>query len=99
MPHLGVYLVRHEDAEDADASTPDAHRALTGRGRSRMRATGKLVAEQEGRIDCIYSSPLVRAVQTAEILAGAIGLEEPLSIRPEIASPPTIGRLVRLIDE
>jgi phosphohistidine phosphatase len=95
MSPLGVYLVRHEEAEE---SANDAERALTGLGRQRMRRTGERVAK-EARIDCLYSSPLVRAVQTAEILAGALSLDEPVWIRPEIASPPSLRSLARLIEE
>jgi phosphohistidine phosphatase len=90
-----VYLVRHEEAGEAEN---DADRVLTGLGRRRMRATGKLVAAQPGRIDWMFSSPLLRAVQTAEILAGEVGLDEPLVIRPEIASPPNVRSLVRLLE-
>ena len=64
-----------------------------------MRATGQLLLAQDAVIDLIYTSPLVRAVQTAEILAGAIGLDEPVIVKPEIASPPTIRALVRMVEE
>ena len=93
---MDLYLVRHEDAEEAEI---DAHRSLSAVGRQRAQATGSLLAEQDGRIDLIYSSPLVRAIQTAEILALSLGLDEPLIVRPEIASPPSIGTLLRMIAE
>ena len=76
---MELYIVRHGIAEDigqGDACT-DAERALTRKGRARAR----LVAEALGRLgcrpDCIATSPLRRARQTADILAAALchGLE------------------------
>lgn len=93
---LAIYLVRHEDADDAEI---DSHRALSGIGRRRMRATARLFCDLPDRIDGIWTSPLVRAVQTAEILAQEIGLDEPIEALPEIASPPSIGVLLRMISE
>jgi phosphohistidine phosphatase len=98
VDRLGVYLVRHEDAEPAGDGS-DAHRGLTGHGRRRMRSTGRFVAVQppdRGLIDYIKTSPFVRAVQTAEILAGAIGLDDPVIVTPELAHPPSIRRLVEI---
>jgi phosphohistidine phosphatase len=92
---LHVYLVRHEEAEPG-YDIPDAHRALTGHGRSRMRSTGKMVV-QHANIDVIYTSPLVRAVQTAELLAAEVGLDEPLLAREVIANPPTLDRIIDLL--
>jgi phosphohistidine phosphatase len=96
MSKIDVYLLRHEAADDAPY---DDHRALTGEGRARMRRTGALFAVEMRRLDVIYTSPLVRAVQTAEILAGAIGFDEPLLVAPELAQPPTLDALVRLVDD
>src|SRR5262249_37112201 len=96
MPHVQAYLVRHEDAEPGH-DIPDSHRALTGKGRSRMRQTGKLVREH-AKIDLIYTSPLVRAVQTAEILIDSRGMAEPLFAREVIAHPPTLRAIIELVD-
>jgi phosphohistidine phosphatase len=95
MSSLHVYLVRHEEAEPG-YDIPDALRALTGKGRQRMRTTGKLVL-QHAEIDLIYTSPLVRAVQTAELLATELGFDEPLLARDVIANPPTLGSVIDLI--
>src|SRR5256885_939672 len=89
-------LVRHEEAEPG-YDIPDAWRALTGKGRARMRETGKLV-QQNANIDLIYTSPLVRAVQTAEILIDALGMEEPMYARGEIANPPSLQSIIDLVN-
>jgi phosphohistidine phosphatase len=96
MSALKLYLIRHEEAEPG-YDIPDGHRALTGKGRQRMHATGKLVREHAD-IDLVYTSPLVRAVQTAEILVDELGFDEPVLARGVIASPPSLRALIALID-
>ena len=54
-----------------------------------MRETGKLVRDN-AEIDLIYTSPLVRAVQTAEILIDTLGMDEPMFARDVIAHPPAL---------
>ncbi|MFO0728848.1 MAG: phosphohistidine phosphatase SixA [Myxococcota bacterium] len=92
---ITIYLLRHAEAEEGGY---DAYRPLTGAGRARMRRTADLFAAEMGPLDLILSSPLVRAVQTAEILAGAIAFTEPLLIAPEIATPPKMSSLTDLFD-
>ena len=69
---LKIHLVRHAEAAERFGDTPDEHRSLTSRGRRRFRrvaaALGKLGTDPE----TIFTSPKVRAVQTAEILAAPL---------------------------
>jgi phosphohistidine phosphatase len=69
-----IYLVRHGKAEDGHP-LGDAARGLTAEGRRAFRA---LLVQIAGRLNLkgIASSPLVRAVQTAELLAQATRVEE-----------------------
>jgi phosphohistidine phosphatase len=68
-----LYLVRHGTAEDASGGQSDAERALTQEGIRKFRRAAqgiaKLLAENPPRR--LLTSPLVRARQTAEILADA----------------------------
>ena len=80
---MQLYLVRHGET-DWNA----AHRIqgstdipLNDTGRDQAAATGRLLAQR--RWDAIYSSPLVRAFETASIIADTIGLGAPLPV-PEI---------------
>lgn len=61
--------MRHGPAEDQAASGVDGHRALTGSGRERVRAVAKILVEEGEEPAHVVTSPLVRAVQTAEIVA------------------------------
>lgn len=96
MATVDVFLIRHEEAESS-FDLPDGHRALTGNGRRRMRRTARLVRDQPETIDVVFTSPLVRAVQTAEILAEALGLDGPIFSRAQIADPPTIDSVIDLV--
>jgi phosphohistidine phosphatase len=68
-----LYLVRHGVAEDrGDAWPDDNKRPLTENGIARMRKAARGLARLGVSIDIVLSSPLVRARQTAEIVAGAL---------------------------
>jgi len=65
-----VTLIRH--AEAGDDAPRDESRALTVRGRADARRLGRALARRGVRFTLIVTSPLVRAVQTAEIVAAAV---------------------------
>ncbi|HYS10806.1 MAG TPA: phosphohistidine phosphatase SixA [Myxococcales bacterium] len=67
---MEIYLVRHGIAEDGGEGTRDGSRALTDKGRRRFRKAARAFGRLGRKLDLILTSPLVRAVQTAEILAG-----------------------------
>jgi len=64
-----LYVMRHGPAEDQAASGIDGDRALTGPGRQRVRAVARILAQEGEEPLHVVTSPLVRAVQTAEIVA------------------------------
>jgi phosphohistidine phosphatase len=63
-------LIRHGDA--GDDAPRDEDRALTKRGRATSRRVGRALASRGVRFSAVVSSPLVRAVQTAEIVVAAM---------------------------
>jgi phosphohistidine phosphatase len=64
---MRLYLIRHASAAAAEKfSGPDEDRPLTERARAELRAVLPQVAEDEAPPKVIWTSPLVRAVQTAE---------------------------------
>lgn len=67
-----LYLVRHAIAEVTAPSGNDADRRLTPAGRRRMEQAAKGLAQLGVRPAAILTSPLVRAEETAHILAGAL---------------------------
>jgi phosphohistidine phosphatase len=71
-----LYVMRHGPAEDNAASGRDEDRALTPSGRERVRSVAKTLVMLEEAPLWVVSSPLVRALQTAEIVAAATKLAD-----------------------
>jgi phosphohistidine phosphatase len=67
-----VFLVRHAEAVDETLMLRDPYRHLTPRGRQQARSLGDRLRWHDCVPTKIWTSPLVRAVQTAELVA--IGL-------------------------
>jgi phosphohistidine phosphatase len=81
-----LYLVRHGLAEDrGDAWPDDTKRPLTSEGLSRMRKAARGLAGLGVGLDVVLTSPLVRARQTAEILAAAMDPRPPLATVDSLA--------------
>lgn len=70
-----LYLLRHGIAVDADENgvVRDSERRLTDEGRRKAAIVGKGLSEIGVEPDLIASSPLVRAKETAEIVAKILG--------------------------
>jgi phosphohistidine phosphatase len=73
-----IVLCRHADAVGEGPGLPDEHRYLSPEGRRTSRELGALLADADIRIAAAAASPLVRAVQTAELVIGAIGWSGPI---------------------
>jgi phosphohistidine phosphatase len=80
--HLG--LLRHADALRVGGLVrDDVDRPLSPLGRDQARRSGALMRSAGIRFDHVFTSPLMRAVQTAEIVAAALshaGTVESLSM-------------------
>lgn len=82
---MNLLLMRHGEAVDPPSSLGDAGRWLTGKGRRHTRAVGEHLA-QHGAPGTLWTSPLVRAVQTAEIVALTCGIEDDFAVVGELAN-------------
>lgn len=68
-----LYLVRHAVAAERGSEWPDdTKRPLTERGISRFKEVVKGLRRLDVTIDEIFTSPLLRAKQTAELLAAGL---------------------------
>jgi phosphohistidine phosphatase len=68
-----LYFVRHGLAEErGDAWPDDTKRPLTEEGMSRLRKAVRGLSRIGVAIDVVLTSPLVRARQTADIVAGGL---------------------------
>ena len=91
-------LMRHGPAEDHADSGMDSDRALSAPGRERVRLVAELLRSLEEEPLHIITSPLVRAVQTAEIVALVTGLGDRggrVEVRRELAPGGGGAALVR----
>ncbi len=76
---LTLYLVRHAIAADRGPAWPDdSKRPLTPDGVKKFRRAARGVADIGVEVDRILTSPLVRARQTAELLAAALPGDPPI---------------------
>jgi phosphohistidine phosphatase len=66
---MELYLLRHGIAEDGHAGLRDDHRKLTNGGRRKLREVLRVALRAGVAPTAILTSPLVRAVETAEIAA------------------------------
>ena len=78
---IQLYVIRHGVAEPrGDAWPDDAERPLTADGAARLRRAGRNLASLGVAFDVILTSPLVRALQTAEILAATHANRPPIAV-------------------
>ena len=68
---MQVLLIRHARAEERRLLRRDASRALTEDGRRRFRRAARGLRAELPELERIITSPLVRARETAELLASA----------------------------
>ena len=81
-----LYLVRHAIAADRGSEWPDdGKRPLTERGMSRFKEVVKGLRRLDIAVDEIYTSPLVRAKQTAELLASGLEGKPPVKVLDALA--------------
>jgi phosphohistidine phosphatase len=68
-----LWLLRHAEAEPHE-TRPDHHRQLTERGEAQSRAAGRALAALQLTFQAVYTSPKVRALETARLACEALGL-------------------------
>jgi len=70
---MNIYLVRHSRAVDEGPGLADEHRYLSSEGRDLAVRVGSRLLKEGIVLDRVLTSPLVRAVQTAELLVQGLG--------------------------
>jgi phosphohistidine phosphatase len=67
-----IWFLRHGEAEDGD---PDFERRLTPKGERQSRDAGIALAALAVEIELCLASPRVRALETARLACGELGVE------------------------
>jgi phosphohistidine phosphatase len=95
---MELLIIRHGQAVDDAPGLGDAGRWLTGKGRKLTRRVARWLAKHKDRRPAvIWTSPLVRSVQTAEIIAEAAELTEGVSVVAELSPTRDTAELLRLL--
>jgi len=97
---VNLYVVRHAaavelgDPNSSDPPATDAERPLSERGAERFADAVAALGGMGVRLARIEHSPLVRAAQTAELMAPL--LDGPCVVEPALAAPPNASLITGL---
>jgi len=93
---MNLFLLRHGLAVERDEFdyASDADRPLTPKGRKQLRTIAAALRKMGLHFDAILSSPLVRARETAEIIAAELKSRKHLSLADELKPGTDAKRLV-----
>ncbi len=94
---MQVFLIRHAEAADETLALRDPHRPLTANGRKQARDLGDRLRWHDCVPARVWSSPLVRAVQTAELVVTTLHLEAAVEIVPDLAPDGDVRAVVAAI--
>ena len=98
---MNLYILRHGIAVEhgAPGYENDDERPLTSKGESKVRMIAKAMKALEISFDIILSSPLVRARETAEIVAEALKAKKRLELTDTLAPQETSKPLIDHLNE
>jgi phosphohistidine phosphatase len=82
---VDVFLIRHAEAIDETLELRDPMRHLTSNGRTQARSLGDRLRWLDCAPTHIWTSPLVRAVQTAELVATGLAATVSVDVVPALA--------------
>jgi phosphohistidine phosphatase len=99
--NMNLYIVRHAIA--APRGTPgyedDSQRPLTDDGRKKMKKIVKALSSLKLELDTILSSPYVRALDTAKILAKEFTGKDKIALSDNLIPPGNFENLVQEIHD
>ncbi|HEY6394450.1 MAG TPA: phosphohistidine phosphatase SixA [Candidatus Binataceae bacterium] len=81
-----LYVLRHGTAEDRSESVDDADRKLTQKGKDRIRDAAAGIRDFGLKFEVILTSPIVRAAETADIVAAAFNNNPSPQVLPALAT-------------
>lgn len=90
-----LYLIRHAIAAERGPEWPDdARRPLTERGIARFKDVVKGLRRLDVTVDEVFTSPLLRARQTADLLAAGVDGKPPVKVLDALAPGHTASAVV-----
>lgn len=96
---MEVILVRHAKAGSRDPNTwpDDDQRPLTPAGRSEQRTAAMAMKKMGIKFDFLVTSPLARAVETAEIVAAVYRWNEPPQVAEQLGHGYSVAAALKLL--
>jgi phosphohistidine phosphatase len=92
---MDLFLIRHAKAEEGALYASDAERPLTEDGRLQAQQVGLALKQAGVRLDVIVTSGLLRAVETARLIAEEVGFSGGLETDPRLSPE---GRPSEILD-
>jgi phosphohistidine phosphatase len=97
-----LFLVRHAKSTRDDPALPDQQRPLDDRGRHDASKTGKHLTDRRVAPDLLVSSPALRALNTAQLIADEIGYKRKNIVVDErlyASNPDTLLAVICALDD
>lgn len=96
---MDIYIIRHGIAADLDNEiVEESFRYLTIHGRNHCRIVAQRLKDMKINFDAVFSSPLVRAVQTAEVFASVLKYDKEIKTAIELIGGSSFSRFRQLIN-
>jgi phosphohistidine phosphatase len=94
---LMIYLIRHADAVSTEENRA---RPLSAKGRDQVARVCVVLRREPGFNPTeIWHSPLVRSLETAELLARELKLRVPLVLKPGLEPDDDPGKIAAILEE
>ncbi len=96
---MEVILIRHAKAETRDPNSwpDDDQRPLTAEGRAEQRAAARAMKKMGIKFDFLVTSPLLRARETADLVAKGYRWAEAPQVAEELGHEYSVGAVVKLL--
>lgn len=96
---MKLYIIRHTEAIDYETESvrSDEHRFITPKGRRIATNVFKMLKDEMLDLEKIFTSPLIRSVQTAEILAVMVKYKNDVEIANELLPSSSTEKVLQLL--
>jgi len=96
---MNLYLMRHANAGlPRENPTLDAKRSLVKEGKEQCMMMARMLGALKVQVDVIVSSPLKRALQTAQFVGTELGYEAPVEISPALSPDGDYGDFMEMLN-
>jgi phosphohistidine phosphatase len=95
---MKLFLIRHAEADGSyESISSDDYKYITPEGRNLTRKIAKKLKDDLKHLDVIYTSPLVRAVQTSEVIAAKIKFKKNVIVSEALSGKEETYKIIDLV--